>query len=108
VPGGLAAAAPQRPLTPSRPARGRLAGQADQGHGVVVVQAVKGRRVAKLMRVQPRQAGLLAAAADELLDAPGGQPAALAKPEPGKLGVLVPGADAKVAVQRHGGLASVG
>ena len=46
--------------------------------------------------------------AQELLDAPGGQSASLAQPEPGEVGVLVPGADAHVAVQRHGGLAAVG
>jgi hypothetical protein len=65
-------------------------------------------RVAQLMRMEPRQASLLTPAPHELLDAPGGQPAALAKPQPGKVSVLVPGADAQVAVQRHGGLAAVG
>src|SRR6266545_3560236 len=65
-------------------------------------------RVAELVRVQPRQACLCAAAAQKLLDAPASQPAALAKPEPGKMGVLVAGADAEVAVPRHGGLAAVG
>ncbi len=52
-----------------------------------------GEGAVKLVGVQPWQAGLYATAANGALDAPGGQPAALAKPQLGKLGVLVPGAD---------------
>jgi hypothetical protein len=66
-----------------------------------------GEGVAELVRVQPRHAGLFAAPTHELLDALGGQAAALAQPEPGKVGILVPVPDAQVAVQRHGGLAAV-
>jgi len=67
-----------------------------------------GERVPELMRMESRQASLLTPAPHELLDAPGGQPASLAKPQLRKVNVLVPGADAQVAVQRHGGLAAVG
>lgn len=38
--------------------------------------------VAELVRVQARQAGLLTSATDHLLDAVGGEPAALPKPQP--------------------------
>ena len=57
-----------------------------------------GECVPKLMRMEPRKAGLLTTTPYELLDAPRGQPATLAKPQPGKLGILVPGADAQVAI----------
>jgi hypothetical protein len=88
---------------------GSPAGKAHEvGLAATVGEPGVGERVAELMRMQPRQAGLLAAAAHELLDAPRGQATALAKPQPWQMGVLVPVADAKVAIQRNGGLAPVG
>src|SRR5215216_6124806 len=88
---------------------GPPAGQPHQvGLAATLGEPGVGKGVAKLVRVQPWQAGLLSAAAQELLDSPGGQAASLAEPEPGEIGVLVPGADAKVAVQGYGGLAAIG
>ena len=70
---------------------GPPAGQPHQiGLAATLGEPSMGEGVAELMRVQSRQASLLSPAAQELLDAPGGQPATLAKPQPGELGVLVP------------------
>jgi hypothetical protein len=50
-----------------------------------------GERVAELMGMQSWQASLVVPAAQELLNTPGGQPAALAESRRGEMRVLVPG-----------------
>jgi hypothetical protein len=59
--------------------------------------------VAELVRMQIRETNLPAAAPQHEHDAPCGQPALEAKPQPGQCCVLVPGADVEVAVECLGG-----
>jgi hypothetical protein len=54
--------------------------------------------------MQPWQAGLAAAAAQHHRQAMRGEPALQTDPEPGKVGVLVAGADSKVVLQGLTGL----
>jgi hypothetical protein len=59
--------------------------------------------MAELVRAQVRQAGLLAAAADGLVDATLGQPSAASKPQRRDVGSIVVGAGRQIALQCAGG-----
>jgi hypothetical protein len=61
-----------------------------------------GERVARLVRVQTREAGLFATAPQDLPDAIGSERPGSAEPQPRQGGVLVAGADPEVAVQGDG------
>jgi WD40 repeat protein len=83
------------------------AGQPHQvGLAPALGQPLVGEGMAQLVGVQAGEVGLLPTTPEHQLYAPGGELAALAKPQPRRIGVLMPGPHPKVAVKGHGGLAA--